>query len=306
MTIALAAASRVNPGQFFAGYACWQRFRQPPYHPVARHFRRQTGRHQPLIAAPALAVGSGIAIFLAMAYAYASHGESLIWSLPLWLMLHSLICSAAWIHRIAAMISSQARAGVLDEISVIPPGPLFVYLAICKVVLHRDEGLGWVTSLRHLLAIMLCLCIAFPLLIAVTMVDAVDPYRLALILIEIALLAALVVGEHAGSVALACLLPIVLARRLPAYLDASSAVIVVYITVQLSTFCVALALAALLAASSLQWLAALSLSLFLAGFLLLREATLALLWRLALRDANETRYALDSPASLKDDDYMRM
>lgn len=306
MTVALAAPSGVSPRHLFAGYACWQRFRKPPYHPVARHFRRQTQRQRPLVAAPALAVGSGIAILLAMALAYGRLGESLIWSLPLWLMLHSLICGAAWIHAIAALLSRQTRAGVLDEISVIPPGALFVHLAICKVVLHRDDALGWLTSLRKFFAALLCVCIAFPLLIAVSMVEAVDLFRLALKLLEIALLAALVYGEHAGSVALACLLPIVLARRLPAYLDASSAVIAAYIAAQLSTFGGAIVLAALLAASPLPWLGALSLSLFLTAFLLLRELTLALLWRQALRDANETNAALDAPASLKDDNYMRM
>ena len=284
---------RLNPRHVFAGYACWQRFSKRDHHPIAAHFRRRLPRRQ-TVSAPALAVGSGIIILLAMAFAFHSIAEALVWTIPLWLMLHSFICSAAWIHRIVAMISRQSRAGVLDGISVIPPGPLFVYEVICKVVLHRNDDLAWLTAMRKFMALLLCISMLFPILVAASLTEEVNLFRLAVMLVEIALLATLVYGEHAQSVVLASALPILLARRLPAFLETSAYVAAAYVALQLFSFGVALIPPILASQSPSPTLQSLSLSLFLLMFLLLREAGLSLLWRLALVDANESIDARDA------------
>ena len=64
----------------------------------------------------------------------------IVWLLPVWLMLFSAPYCAIWIARIVPLMSRQSVLGVLDEISVIPPGRVFIYLTICKVVLNRDDA----------------------------------------------------------------------------------------------------------------------------------------------------------------------
>ena len=72
---------RLNPRHVFAGYACWQRFSKRDHHPIAAHFRRRLPRRQ-TVSAPALAVGSGIIILFAMAFAFHSIAEALVWTIP--------------------------------------------------------------------------------------------------------------------------------------------------------------------------------------------------------------------------------
>ena len=134
----------------------------------------------------------------------------------------------------------------------------------------------------------------FPILVAASLTEEVNLFRLAVMLVEIALLATLVYGEQCA-IGRAGERPAHPARSPSARFSrnqrlcrrrlclaaafqlwrrahpADSGVAVAFVDVQ-----------------------SLSLSLFLLMFLLLREAGLSLLWRLALVDANESIDALDA------------
>ena len=286
MALAIGTPFRFRPAQVFAGYACWGRLHQPSYHAIAKHFRRQLRRECRSTSAPGIAALSGIAVLLAIAWAHSLLGIALVWTLPLWLMLHSTICHTLWIHRITRLMTRQARHGQLDEIGVIPPGRLFIHFAICKVVLHQGDALAWMTLLRKTLAFVIFVALALPMLATWFLVEAGDSARFALLLLELALFTSFVVVEHAQSVALACLLPMTILRRLPDYLEPSIAITVCFVVLQALVYALALLIPLLAAGDGTSSLSAWSMALFLTSLPLIRELTLGLLWRVALQDSN--------------------
>ena len=147
----------------------WRELRRDASHPVATRLRRQLSRERKLPVLR-LSLALGAAQLIALAYVYTAISQVILWLLPLWLMLFSASYCALWIARIVPMMSRQSTFGALDEISVIPPGRVFVYLTICKVVLNRDDAVVWLGFLRRVLAglvlllLMMSLCIALTLL----------------------------------------------------------------------------------------------------------------------------------------------
>lgn len=281
--------TRVRLGS--VSHSLWQRINRPVYHPVSKHFQRQLkgGLAGPPVVA--LSLLAALFLFLALARLYGSIGAHLIWLMPLGLLLHSLVCSLPWLFRIVLLISRQGRAGVLDQVSVIPPGGLFIYFAICKTVLHRDDALAWTMLLRKLAAGIVFFAVAMLILVTLGAVERVNTGRLALLLVELSLLCFAIAHEHKQSVVLLCLLPMALSRRLKSQIDGASLTLACYITLQLLSFMLAvagpLALQTIARHAHLSFdISAQGLALMLALFLLVRELLIGLLWRVARHQSN--------------------
>lgn len=261
----------------FVRYALWEYLQRDARHPLARHLVRQLRQGRLLPVLP-----SSLAFFclllLAVAYTYLLVGDGIIWTLPLWLMLFSTWYCALWIARIVALVWRQSRNRVLDEVSVIPPGRVFLYLTICRVALNRDDALFWLNQIRRILAGIVLLSLALSLCIALTQVAAVEAATLAALLMDLGLIILLIPMEHAQSIVIASLLAIELTCRMQGSIDKTSAVLSAFIVLQILSY--ALAVAAALALD----LYSLSLVLFL--FLLGREWLISFLWQLLLRRSN--------------------
>lgn len=216
---------------------------------------------------------------VALAYVYAFIGHTIVWLLPAWLMLFSASYCALWIARIAPLISPQSILGALDEISVIPPGRVFIYLTICKVVLNRDDAVVWLGWLRRVLAGLVLLVLLFTLCIALTLLAESSLWELVAILLDLALTAAVIWLEHSQSTVIACLIAIEACNRVGGNIDKTSIALTLFALAQI--LCYALALAIVIVLDQV------SLSLALLLFLLLRELLAAALWRMILHGANE-------------------
>ena len=284
-------------GTVFVSHSIWQRINRPVYHPIAKHFLRQLKRDRAGPSVIAVALLAALFMLLAVARLFAIVGSGVLWTMPLWLTLYSLSYSARWIYRIVSLISRQGRDGVLDEVSVIPPGRVFIYLAICKVVLHEQDALAWVTMLRKFAAGILFLTLALPVLITLPKLESIDTSQLSLLLIELSLLSFVIVHEHKQSVVLACLLPMTLSHRLKGQIDGTSLVLVCYVVLQVLSFAIAIAVPA--ATQATAWwfklsidLAAIGMAMMLALFLLVREMLIWVLWRTVLIQTNAENNAL--------------
>ncbi len=275
----------------FVSHSLWQRINRPVYHPITKHFLRQlkvSHSGPPVIP---VALLSALLLFLAVARVYGSVGAGVIWLMPLWLMCHSLICSARWIYRIVSLISRQGRDGVLDEVSVIPPGRVFIYLAICKVVLHEEDALAWTTMLRKLAGGIVFFAFAMTLFVTLIALEDIDTSRLSLMLVELSLLSIVIIHEHKQSVLLLSLLPMALSRRLKGQIDGTCLALACFAALQVLSFMFAIAGPA--AIQALAWLyqlpvdiAAIGLAMTLALFLLIREILIGCLWRTVLHQTN--------------------
>ena len=275
----------------FVSHSVWQRINRPVYHPITKHFLRQLKRDRKGPSSIAVAMLTAFLLLIALARTYYSVGSSVLWTLPLWLTLYSLTYSARWIYRIVSLISRQGRDGVLDEVSVIPPGRVFIYLAVCKVVLHEQDALSWVTMLRKIAGGGLFLALALPVMITVNSMEKVDAPQLFLLLTELALFSFLIVHEHKQSVVLACLLPMALSRRLKGQIDGTSLVMACYALLQILSFAIALAVPGAIQAFNWHYklsvdIAAIGLAMTLALFLLIREMFIWSLWRTVLHQTN--------------------
>ena len=217
-------------------------------------------------------------LFLA-GYAYHALHEAIGWALPLFLMLFSTCYCAVWMARIAALMSRQSRSGALDEVSVIPPGRVFVYVTICRVVLNEDDALYWLGLLRRVLAGGVFLMLMMSLCIAATQMDQLRLLDLAAIFVELMLIALLIQLEHTQSAVAACLVAVLGGSRLRGSFDRTSLIGAGFLLLQILSYSLALAATVALGLPSL--------SLALALFLLGRELAILLLWRAILRDANE-------------------
>ena len=254
--------------------------RRDARHPVARHLKRQLqpGRRLPVLP---FSLACALPILVLAGYAFNAVDEALGWALPLLLMLYSAIYCAVWIARIVAMMSRQARSGILDEVSVIPPGRLFIYLTICKVILNEDDALYWLGLLRRVLAAGVFMMLMMSLFITAAQLDQLSAWELAAVFVELTLVAVVIPLEHTQSALSACLVAVLGGSRLSSALDRVSATIAGFLLLQILSY--ALAVGAAVA------LGRLSLSLALALFLLARELLILILWRVILRAANEDR-----------------
>lgn len=218
-------------------------------------------------------------LFFVIAYTYNVIDGVIVWALPLWLMLFSAFHCSIWIARIVALMSRQARSGVMDEVGMIPPGRVFVYLTICKVVLNEDEALAWLTLLRLALAGIIFFCLFMSLCIAVTLISGFSPLDFGAVLLELTLVAIIIPLEHTQSVVIACLLAIVFCTRIQSQMDKTSIAVAGFLLLQILTYSLAVAIVVVLEKHSL--------GVVLALFMLIREVLVFALWRIVLRDANE-------------------
>ena len=275
----------------FVSHRIWQRINRPVYHPITKHFLRQLKakrRGPPVIA---IALSAALLLLLALARVYGSLGAGVVWFLPLWLLFHSLVCSVRWIYRIVWLISRQGRDGVLDEVSVIPPGRVFIYLAICKVVLHEQDALAWLSMVRKIAGGLVLVALAMPIFVTLYNMENIEASRLSLLIIELSLLCFVIIHEHKQSVVLMSLLPMSLSRWLKGQIDGTCLVLVCFAIVQVLSFLLAIAGPATMQA--LAWrqqlsldIAAIGLAMMLASFLLIREIFIWRLWRTVLHQTN--------------------
>lgn len=266
------------PEQLLVRRALWQTLRRDARHPVARHVSRQLKQARRLSILP-FSLACAAPLLLLATYTYHAVNEAIGWALPLFLMLFSTIYCAVWMARIVALMTRQARSGAMDEVSVIPPGRLFIYLTICKVVLNEDEALYWLGLLRRVLAGGVLLMLIMSLCIAAAQMEQLRAWEFAAVAIELTLFAAVIQLEHTQSTLIACLLAIVAGSRPRSSFDRTSVIVAGFILLQILSFSLAMAVVAALGLSSL--------SIALALFLLLRETLIFVQWRAILRDANE-------------------
>lgn len=274
---ALIRARRSLGERVFVRAALWRNLRRDARHPVAGHMRRQLkpGRRIQLLP---LCLAFSLILFFAIANVYLLIDSAVVWTLPLWLMAFSTLYCAIWITRIVALISRSNRDGVLNEVSVIPPGPIFITLTICKVVLNAGDAVVWLSALRRGLAGIVLVGVLMALAITLTQVSVIEPARLASFALEAALLAAVISLEHEQSSVLACLLSIAVSTRLRENIDTASAAVACFALLQILTY--ALPVALVVAWAGLGWSAALLL------YLLAREGLISALWHLVLHQAN--------------------
>lgn len=256
----------------------WGDLRRDASHPVATHLRRQMNRTR-LWPVLRLSLVFGFVLLVFLAYVYAVLDHMIVWLLPVWLMLFSAPYCVLWIARIVPLLSRQSVLGVMDEISVIPPGRVFIYLTICKVVLNRDDAVLWLSLLRRILAALATLVLLLTLCIALSLISQSSIWDLAAILLDLALSAVVIWLEHAQSCVIACLIAVEVCNRIGGNIDKTSVTVTVFALSQI--MCYALALAIIILVDHIR----LSAALFL--FLLLRELLVAILWRRILDGANE-------------------
>lgn len=274
----VAQMKSILPEQLFVRSSLWQTLRRDARHPVARHLSRQLKGRWQLPILP-FSLVCALPLLILVAYTYHAISDAIGWALPLYLMLFSTLYCAVWIARIVALISRQARSGALDEVSVIPPGRVFIYLTICKVILNEDDVLYWLGLLRRVLAGGVFLMLIMSLCIAAALMDQLSPWEFAAVLLELTLIAIVIQLEHAQSTLFACLLAVAGGSRLRGSFDRASIIVAGFILLQILSYSLAIGTVAALGLSSL--------SIALALFLLVRELLILLLWRVILRDANE-------------------
>ncbi len=233
-------------------------------------------RHLPILR---VCAAFGAVLLILMAYAYALVDQDFIWTLPIWLMLFSAVYCTIWIARIVPLMAKQSKFGVLDEISVIPPGRVFIYLTICKVVLNRDDAVLWLGLLRRVLAGLALLVLLLTLCIAFSLLEESSVLALLAILLDLIFAGAVIWVEHSQSAVLACLIAIEVSTRFSGKIDQTVVAIIVFALAQV--MCYAVALSIVIALNRL------TLGLMLLLFIVFRELLVAALWRLLLRRANE-------------------
>ena len=226
----------------------------------------------------ALSIASGVLLLFALAFLHSRMSDAVVWTLPLYLLLFSTVYCAIWITQIVALLLRGARDGLLEEVSVIPPGRIFVFISVCKVVLNAEDAIVWLSWLRRLLAGTIAFILLMASCIAFTQLSRVDPVELGSLLLEVALFILIIPLEHSQSAVLACLTSIEAVNRLPGSIDRISAACVAFILLQLLSYTFALAIGLALGAAHL--------SLMLVVFILGRELLISALWRSILRQAN--------------------
>ena len=243
------------------------------------------GRFLPVLG---LSLASGIILLVFLTYSYALFDHVIVWLLPVWLMLFSASYCTIWMIRIVPLMSRQSILGVLDEISVIPPGRVFVYLTVCKVVLNQDDAVLWLSLLRRVLAGLVTIVLLMSLCIALTLLSESSILDLVAILLDLVLAAAVIWMEHSQSTVLACLIAVEVSIRSQGNVDKTSVAVVAFALAQ--ALCYALTLAIVIG------LELYSLGFGLLLFLLARELLVSALWRMILNGANEEMGYLTSRA----------
>ncbi len=278
-TRALNANSRLRSRlalRFTTSAALYESLGKHPHHAVVGQLSRhnRSSRLVPVLPASLLCA---LLVFAAAAHSYTVLSSNIIWSLPLWLMLLSACPCALWMARIVALLARQSRAGRLDELSLIPAGRRFIFTVACQVVLSESDAAWWLGMLRRCLAGLALLLMLMGMCITLVNIERVDWQELALLLLDVLILALAILLEGAQSGVLACALGIYFGRRSPSALDRASAAFALFVLLQALSYALAIAGAVLLNVPRL-WLVC-------GLFLLLRELAIVMLWRAVLRDA---------------------
>ncbi len=263
--------------RLFPRHCLWQQLQRSSRQPLAAHFSRQLKRAGPARALP-LSLAWALILFGAFFTVFNAISHQILWTLPLWLMLFSLCYCACWLRRVVALLPRQARAGLTDEVSVMPRGQAYVYLLMAKAALHEGDALAWLTLLRRALAGLTLLCWSIALGIAAAQLEQIPLRELGALLMALALLALLFPLEHAQSVIIAWLTAIFVCARGQKELDRGSIAIVSFALLQILSYCLAVAVAIALQVVEL--------SIVFALYLLLRECLIMALWQLLLRLLN--------------------
>ncbi|MCY3781446.1 MAG: hypothetical protein OXG78_14125 [Chloroflexi bacterium] len=277
------ASTRYALHRIFVRASLWHTLRRHARHPIAAHFSRQLKQGRRVNILP-FSLVCALLLFFAFAHVYNFVSSAILWTLPLWLMLFSLSYCSIWIGRIVALMLRQTRAGVMDEVSMIPPGQAFVLLVIGKVVLNEGDALAWLTLLRRYLAGAVFFCFAMAFCIAATQVGQVNPFEFATMLAALLLVTLVIPLEHLQSTIIACLTAIIVCMRTQTNIDKASIAVAGFALLQLLGF--ALAIAVVIA------LEAVELSIMIALYLFIREILIAALWHLVLRQLNEDDFLL--------------
>ena len=263
--------------RIFVHASLWGALRRDARHPIARHFNRQlkVGRRVKLLP---LCIGYALLLFFVFINTYNQVGHAIIWTLPLWLILFSLSYCTVWMGRMVALLSRQAQVGVLDEVSMIPPGQAFVFLVIGKVVLNEDDALAWLTLLRRYLAGIVFFSFFMALCVASMQIKQIVPLELAELVAALAVVALLIPLEHAQSTTIACLTAILVGVQLRGHIDKPSTAFVAFALTQILSYCLAIGVVIALDMVVI--------SIAFALFLVIREVLIAGLWLLVLRQVN--------------------
>lgn len=207
---------------------------------MAAHFNRQLKQGRRVSILP-LSLAFAALLFFLFFNTYNLIEQGIIWTLPLWLMLFSLVYCAVWIGRIVSLLARQARAGVMEEIGLIPPGRTYVFLVIGKIVLNEGEALAWLTMLRRYLAGMVFVCLCVALFVTAAQIGAIDLLELGVFLAALALMTLVIPLEHEQSVVLGFLTAILVSTRVRSHIDSASIAIVSFALLQILSYSLAIA-----------------------------------------------------------------
>jgi len=255
----------------------WQQLHQTQHHPISSHIRHQLHTKKPVLSVLPIAFVIGFMGIIGLLLLFLTYGAIVIFTVPLWLMIFSGGYIMPWLYRIIAILSRQRRNAVLDSINMIPDGSLFVSFTICHAVINDDDMLHWIQLLRHILLLIFITSTVMAMCLALSLLDFIDAGSLAIILIDMLLIAAVLHLEHQQSVIIACLLAIDISQNVSSSADHMVGTIIMYILVQFATIVFPICILILLQngiASSLPYV-----SLFFALFLLCRELLMMYLWQ---------------------------
>ncbi len=258
--------------------ALWRALSRDSRHPLAPHLGRKLRQGKPL---SLLKVSLAHCLTLAClaTWLFSALAEDVVWALPLLLMLFSAPYCAIWIARVSQLMSRQRVGGARDQIGLIPPGPVFVHLTICKVALNQDDAVAWLALLRRVLAFTVMTVLLLTMCLVMSLLRETSAVALGALLLDLCLAAAVMVLEHSQSTVLACLVAVTAATRAGAYADKASVAIGAFFGLQAASYALPLA--------ALSLLGEISVGAAFALFLLLRELLVAALWRLILEEAGE-------------------
>ena len=255
--------------------ARYRQLSQTPRNPLAAQLTRQQRSRQRFSVMSASLLWT-LPVAAAAAFGYSRLDAGMFWTLPLWLMLWSVCPCALWLSRIVALLSRQSSAGVLDEISVIPPGRGFVCRTVCQLVLSADDAAWWLGLLRRGTAALALAALLLALCMALALSSTRDVAALGGLLLDLALLLPLFPLEGAQSALIVCMLGVHFGTRPPTAVEPVSAAFALFMLLQALSLAVPMAAAILLGVAR-PWL-------IFALFLLIRELAIAICWHRVMGD----------------------
>jgi hypothetical protein len=253
----------------------WRQLHHIQPHPISRHIHRQLHKqhlHPPILI---ITMVWGCIVFFSIITLFS---KLTIILLPLFLMAFSSGYILPWLYRIAKAIKQQYNDSVIDTMSVVPPGHVFIMFAICHSILNEGDRLGWIQLLRNIIVVVITMGIIMATLITAALVESVVFEDIVLLLTDIVVLSTMLYVEHQQSILIVCLLAVILPRRATHQGDLVSNMLISFIVLQFLTALIPLLVTIGLAAIG-STLPLFSVSGIL--FLVIRESVLYGLWRIA-------------------------